>query len=109
MSHRDPPSKYGFPPLLDQRLPAEVPWDTPIAELSGLSLSVTCDCGRSLRMPLRLLAATIGHKRTLRIILPKIVCKTCGAKPVHIALVAPGHNGSPDYRAPELVLREEGE
>lgn len=101
----DPPSKYGFPPLIDQHLPATVPWDTPIAELSGLILQMTCDCGRSVGMPFRLLAAHHGHKRTLRSMLRDIKCKACGRPPPKLAIQTGQHSGRPDYRAPELVLR----
>jgi hypothetical protein len=75
---RDPPSKYGFPPLRDTTLPDSVPWNTPISELSGLWLLKDCpDCGEA-KVPLRKIAADRGWKLTLRTIVPRLRCGQCG-------------------------------
>lgn len=75
---RDPPSKYGFPPLNGRALPESIPWDTPISELSELWVLKDCaDCGEG-KVPLRLIAAQRGWKLTLRTIVPRLRCSECG-------------------------------
>lgn len=105
MRDRDDKTPYGFPPLLDQRLPAKIPWDTGIAELTGFCIEIACpDCG-TVSMPLRYLAARIGHKRTLRSIVPRLRCKKCGGRPSLVRLRRMNDaGGSADRQAAGLDL-----
>jgi hypothetical protein len=58
-------TRFGFPPDRDKpaSLPAEVPWEAPIHELSGLWIARLCTCGRSSLYPLRRMAADLGWQR----------------------------------------------
>jgi hypothetical protein len=80
-------TRYGFPPEAPAVVPwpSEPPWDTPISELNALWLRIECDCGRSSGYPLRLMAARLGWKRTLRTIVPKLICE-CGGRPSSVVL-----------------------
>jgi len=100
----DPPTRY---PLPEFRLfPREVPWDTPISDLSGWWLSSTCDEHGTVAYPLRLMAANLGWKRTLRSIVPKLKCKSCGGRPIKVELVeyAGMNDKHPGFREGRLVL-----
>lgn len=86
MSYRPDPTPYPLPELPDSpHLPAEVPWDTGIAELSGLWLCLEC-CRGTTFYPLRLMAAKQGWNITLREIVPRLKCKHCGASPATVSL-----------------------
>lgn len=105
MARDDPKTPYPLPPNRDQPVPSVVPWDTEISELSGFWLLTRCECGRSSALPLRLLAAQLGWRKTLRTIVPKLKCKDCGSKPVEVVLTdnpASGPGGA-DHRR-KLVL-----
>lgn len=71
---REKPTRYGFPPDRPafEPFPTEIPWDTPIHEISGWWLNIEADDGSSIRTPLRLMAAEHGWKLTLRQILPRL-------------------------------------
>src|ERR1700761_1371679 len=87
MRERGDNTPYGFPDLqISQQLPASIPWDTPIAEMTGLSIEIQCIDHGTVDMPLRYLAAHIGHKRTLRTIVPKLKCRKCGSRPIRALL-----------------------
>lgn len=85
----EPKTPYPFPPHdIDSLFPEEVPWDLPIADLSRFSVEIACDCHEGVtKYPLRLMAAELGWKRTLRTIVPKLRCKHCGARPLSVALI----------------------
>lgn len=103
---RDQPTRYPFPELRPvYELPSAIPWDTPIAELSGLWLVVECLDHGSMLYPLRRMAADVGHKRTLRSIVPKLKCGKCRMPPSYLALThraqADGNSTGPKQ---ELVI-----
>jgi len=106
MRERGDNTKYGFPPLIDQQLPNAIPWDTGIADLTGLCISLKCPTCGTVDVPLRYLAAHIGHKRTLRSIVPKLRCRRCGSRPDSVKLRRMNDHGGgrPGYRASELDL-----
>lgn len=80
---------YPFPPAPTiAELPAAVPWDSAIADLAGLWLECRCGCGENAYLPLRRLAAQLGWKRTLRTILPRLKCSSCGGRPDVVNLLA---------------------
>lgn len=86
----DPPT----PPLPPEReayepFPEQIPWDTPISELSNWWLLLTCQCmgsGHS-AYPLRLMAARVGWDMTLRMVVPRLRCEKCGERPAEIWFV----------------------
>ena len=74
-------TRYGWPPLPDSYLlPAEVPRDDPIADHAHLWLEGHCTCGRRL-YPLRLLAAHVGWRQTLKDVVPRLRCQLCDERP----------------------------
>lgn len=81
----------------DMRLPAEVPWDVPISELSAFWLHVRCKCGRSSSLPLRLLVADYGWDETPRAVVPHLRCagmgtaRLCGQSPASVLLAESGY------------------
>jgi hypothetical protein len=82
------PTPYPLPPERTVHgFPATPVLDTAIADLVGLWLKIECDCGRQQLYPLRLLAAKIGWKTTLRTIVPKLRCQDCGQHPRQVALI----------------------
>lgn len=76
-----PPTEGGL-----DRFPERVPWTTPIFEMSNWWLTVDCSCGEK-QVPLRLLAARIGWRITLREIVPFLRCATCRERPLNVQLV----------------------
>lgn len=82
--------RYPLPPEgIAGRLPENIPWDTPISELSSCWLWIDCSgCGNSMLYPLRLMASNLGWKRTLRTTVPHLRCKHCSAKPSRVVLTA---------------------
>jgi hypothetical protein len=91
---RDDETRYGWPPLPPSYLlPVVVPWDDPIADHSPLWLEGKCACGRRL-YPLRLLAAHVGWRRTLRDVVPRLRCQACEQRPSAWALIADAADGA---------------
>lgn len=86
MSRGDQQTRYGFPPERDpyEAFPATIPWDTPISEMGWHLVRVCCNT-RSV-YPLRLMAAQQGWHLTLRDIVPRIRCSTCGQQPAALRL-----------------------
>lgn len=84
----DERTPYPLPPLAEvgARLPDEVPWDTPIADLAAFWIEARCACGENAYLPLRLLAARVGWKRTLRTVMPRLRCSACGGRPSEVWL-----------------------
>lgn len=80
MRSRDERTKYGLPPDQPAPRPLTPPWDFELQALTGLWLETKCDCGRRL-YPLRLMAANLGWRRTLRQVMPRLRCKECGKRP----------------------------
>ena len=76
-----PPTEGGL-----ETFPERVPWGTPIFEMSNWWLTVNCRCGEK-QVPLRLLAAKIGWRITLREIVPFLRCSTCRERPSNVQLV----------------------
>jgi hypothetical protein len=76
-----PPAEGGL-----AAFPERVPWATPIFEMSNWWLTVNCTCGEK-QVPLRLLAARIGWRITLREIVPFLRCATCRQRPTNVQLV----------------------
>lgn len=69
------------------RFPEAIPWTTPIYQMSNWWLEITCSCsGNPMMMPLRLLAARVGWRRTLRDIVPHLKCRHCGRRAANVAL-----------------------
>jgi len=106
MARDDPPTRYPLPPEdISGVLPPTIPWDTPIAELSSCWLAISCDCGTSSLLPLRLMAAQRGWKLTLRSIVPRLRCKQCGGRPGRVVLtVTPAGDGGMHRGGEGLVL-----
>jgi hypothetical protein len=52
------------------------------------------------------MAANLGWKRTLRSIVPKLKCKSCGGRPIKVELVeyAGMNDKQPGFREGRLVL-----
>ena len=82
--------------------------DAPLSDLTGWWLQSTCDCGRSVTIPCRMLRDRVGPHRTLYHVLPRLRCSTCGGIFTSIVAVtnpasgAPGRWGAPD--GPRIVL-----
>lgn len=100
-----PKTRYGFPDMLPPftPFPQEIPWGTPIAQLSGWWLEIECKTHFVTGMPLRLLAARAGWNRTLRGIAPALKCSKCGQPPVRVDFVSDakgdaGRHGSTSMR-----------
>lgn len=107
MARDDPATRYPLPPNRDQRVPDVAPLDTEISELAGLWLRTECQCGRSSSLPLRLLAAQLGWRKTLGTIVPKLRCKECGSAPISVILVSDPSGdpkGGTGHIGPKLVL-----
>lgn len=105
-------TKYPMPPDRPAPFPDRAPWDTPISELP-FWLEIKCQCGRSTAYPLRLLAARVGWKKTLRSIVPRLKCEAeeCQQRPERVRLSADGTGESvKSYSGPPklLVLVEGG-
>lgn len=112
MRDRSDKTRFGFPPEANPppQLPAEIPWETPISDLAAFWLEVTCSCGRSSTVPLRLVAAEHGWGRTLRQIVVGLKCSgfvaghRCGKPAARILLVRETYSGGRDKQRPELRL-----
>lgn len=104
--HRDDKTPFGWPPLRDIPLPAEVPWDTHIHLLSGLSIARTCSACNTVGggYPIRLLAAELGWFLTLREIVPRLKCKGCGRRLTRLELADGRSDGVPGSKRPSLDL-----
>lgn len=99
-------TRYGLPPEQDafRPFPVEAPWNVPISELSDLWLRISCVCGTSTGYPLRLLAGEIGWTRTLREVIPKLRCKSCGAHPREILLTSQAYDKGPKAASHALMV-----
>lgn len=112
MRERGDKTPFGFPPerAPAAQLSAEIPWDRPVSELSGLWLDITCGCGRSSMVPLRLVAAEHGWTRTLRQVVGGLKCsgfvagRACGKRAAKVLLVKETYSGGRDKVRPELQL-----
>jgi hypothetical protein len=82
-----PATPFPFPPVdgAEVRFPDQPPLDVEIFRMSNWWLQITCDCGIR-HTPLRLLAAERGWRVTLRQLVPKLRCKTCGQRPTSVML-----------------------
>lgn len=102
------PTPFPFPPLEggEVRFPESPPLGVEIFRMSNWWLRITCPCGdRS--TPLRLLAAERGWRVTLRDLVPKLRCSTCGQRPssVHLEDTAAGEAGRHGARVKSLRLK----
>lgn len=92
MASRDQKTRYGFPPERDpyEVFPDMPPWDTPLVDLSNWWLEIRCVCGRFSVYPLRLLAANVGWRKTLRQVVPLLKCDEvrCRRRPETVRLVS---------------------
>lgn len=79
---------FPMPPIEGaiEQFPDRVPWNTPIFQMSNWWLSVACQCGEK-HVPLRLMAAKIGWRITLREMVPFLRCSTCRQRPRNVQLV----------------------
>ncbi len=75
-----------MPPGGLEQFPDQVPWSVPIFQMSNWWLTIDCRCGEK-KVPLRLLAARIGWRITLREIVPFLRCATCRERPSSVQLV----------------------
>lgn len=75
-------TRYGFPPEPPSpaSLPAAVPWDSEIQQLSGLWIKHGCACGHVGISPLRRMAADHGWRLTLHQVVTRYRCSKCGSK-----------------------------
>jgi hypothetical protein len=90
MRARDDHTRYGLPPERApfEPFPAEIPWDTPISDLSSWWLEIRAGDVTS-RYPLRLMAAEQGWQVTLREIVPRLRSASNG-RPESILLLKRG-------------------
>ena len=88
-----PPAEGGL-----NHFPEQVPWNVPIFQMSNWWLSVDCRCGEK-QVPLRLLAARIGWRITLREVVPFLRCTTCRERPSNVQLVDSPTGDSGKYGA----------
>jgi hypothetical protein len=100
---------FPFPPLegAETRFPEQPPWDVPINRMSNWWLRLTCECGDSHHRPLRLMSAELGWRLTLRQILPRLKCRTCGDRPsqVHLLDTPAGDTGRFGAKSQSLRLK----
>jgi hypothetical protein len=96
-------TRYGFPPDIDQRMPAEVPWDVPISELPAFSLEIVC-CKGTTVLPLRLVAARHGWELPLRTVVEHLTCDACKRAPESVTFV-PRLNGDGHSNGKRAGLR----
>ncbi len=96
-----PPAEGGI-----EQFPEHVPWGVPIFQMSNWWLTVNCICGEK-QVPLRLLAARIGWRITLREVVPFLRCATCRERPSNVQLVdnPTGDNGRFGAKTKRLQLR----
>jgi hypothetical protein len=80
-----PPERDPFEPF-----PAEIPWDTPISDISSWWLQIDSSTGSTTLYPLRLMAARKGWNLTLRTILPLLRDKKTNGPPTRVVLLARG-------------------
>lgn len=87
-------TRYGFPPQRDpyEPFPREIPWDTPISDISGFWLHIE-GAKSTTEYPLRLMAAQRGWNVTLREIVPRL--KDEHGPPLRVLLT---DNGTVDFR-----------
>ena len=101
-----PDTPFPIPPQGEAfvRFPESVPWEAPIWTLPWW-LGIKCDCGGGSTYPLRLMAAKIGWRNTLRQVVPRLKCKACGAPPSSVYLVDSPGGDTGRYGATEKRLR----
>jgi len=80
---------------------------TTLADLDGWWLCVSCDCGRSVDFPCRLLARDHNRRSTAGEILDRLRCQRCGRPPSRAELVDNPHHLARVYAvdgAPATVI-----
>ena len=108
MSYWRDDTRYGWPPDRDpfEPFPTVIPWDVPISELSNLWLYISGG-GRTVEMPLKLMAAQRGWNLTLRQIIPRLKQDGTDLPPECVMLVGQGFEAKMSSRHPYHVLMGE--
>lgn len=72
---------------------------TTLAEADGWWLVAACPCGRTARLPCRLLARELRPSRTIGEVARRLICRGCRSRPAEVELVDSIQLGAPGYVA----------